>query len=157
MHLSSPIDAIARAVNHAALVALTPISYLRRDHAAMASWSAEERLEAARNRTEPTIPAERRPDVHECEVLAMFSQTWGSTALGFGGLGGAAMTPAYTTVVLGPNGDVAIYWAGRFAYVVDTRKQTPEQRQSFERDLAERCTASCMEAIARYGAIVDGA
>lgn len=31
--------------------------------------------------------------------MTMFLQTWGSTALGFGGIGGQAITSAYTTVV----------------------------------------------------------
>jgi hypothetical protein len=31
--------------------------------------------------------------------FTMFSQTWGDTSLGFGGIGGQAITKAYTTVV----------------------------------------------------------
>ena len=34
----------------------------------------------------------------EFEVISVFSQTWGSTALGFGGIGGQAITSAYTTI-----------------------------------------------------------
>jgi hypothetical protein len=49
----------------------------------------------------------------------MFSQMWGSTSLGFGGIGGQAMTSAYTVLVWAPNRDsVFVYFAGRFAYEV---------------------------------------
>lgn len=50
----------------------------------------------------------------------IFEQTWGSTALGFGGIGGQAMTTA-NTIVLIPNNchqDCFVYFAGRFAYNV---------------------------------------
>jgi hypothetical protein len=64
----------------------------------------------------------RRPYGHECEVYH-FPQTWGSTALGFGGIGGQAMTSAYTTVIM--HGRVAVvYFAGRYAYKVQKVTQT---------------------------------
>jgi hypothetical protein len=50
--------------------------------------------------------------------LYTFEQVWGSTALGFGGIGGQAMTPARTYVFI-PNvdgEDYIVYFAGRFAY-----------------------------------------
>ena len=56
---------------------------------------------------------------HIC-VIAMFPQMWGSTALGFGGLGGQSMTTAYT-IVLSNNGwsrDYMVYFGRRFAYRV---------------------------------------
>lgn len=74
---------------------------------------------------------ELRPNDHEVEVT-MFTQVWGSTALGFGGIGGAAMTTAYTVVVQGPNGDCAVYFNGRLAYHVED----PSPR--FYEDLANR-------------------
>lgn len=60
----------------------------------------------------------RRPAPFDCDVV-MFSQVWGSTALGFGGIGGAAMTSAYTVIVFGPSGDAAVYFGGRLAYHID--------------------------------------
>ena len=60
----------------------------------------------------------RRPYECECDV-DMFSQVWGSTALGFGGIGGQAMTSAYTVIVRGPMGDAAVYFNGRFAYHIN--------------------------------------
>lgn len=44
-----------------------------------------------------------------------FPQTWGSTALGFGGIGGQAMTTAQTYVVI-TYGTVYVYFGSRFAY-----------------------------------------
>lgn len=42
--------------------------------------------------------------------MMMFQQTWGSTALGFSGIGGQAITSAYTTVVI----DIYTGWCGVF-------------------------------------------
>lgn len=52
--------------------------------------------------------------------LHTFSQIWGSTALGFGGIGGQAMTTARTYVLIPLNVDQKcfVYFAGRFAYAV---------------------------------------
>jgi hypothetical protein len=57
-----------------------------------------------------------RPREDQCEVY-LFPQTWGSTALGFGGVGGAAMTTAYTVIVVHDNA-AAVYFGGGLAYVV---------------------------------------
>ncbi|KVP17164.1 hypothetical protein [Burkholderia ubonensis] len=154
MQLSSPIDAVARAVHHAAFVGLPDIHYLKRDLSAMKGWSAEQRMEAMRNNTVPETEAVRRPDASECEVFAMFAQTWGSTALGFGGIGGAAMSPAYTVVVSGPQGHMAVYWGGRFAYLIDPSKQTEKQRKAFLQDLGNRWTAGIFEATTKYGPVL---
>lgn len=50
-----------------------------------------------------------------------FEQVWGSTALGFGGIGGQAMTTARTYVFIPIDGSKKcfVYFAGRFAYAVD--------------------------------------
>lgn len=59
----------------------------------------------------------------------MFPQLWPSTALGFGGIGGQAMTTAHTAVIR--HGDVcAIYFGERFAYVASMRSE------SFREDLS---------------------
>lgn len=57
--------------------------------------------------------------------MTMFLQTWGSTALGFGGIGGQAMTSAYTTVVR----EIYSNWCGvffeeRLAYKIKDPNQT---------------------------------
>jgi hypothetical protein len=58
----------------------------------------------------------RRP--HEGEIdVHLFPQTWGSTALGFGGIGGASMTTGDVVVVM-QGAAAAVYFAGRHAYTV---------------------------------------
>lgn len=57
------------------------------------------------------LPHLEEPKKYYPEVeMYMFPQTWGSTALGFGGIGGQAMTSAYTTVVT----DIYYGWYGVF-------------------------------------------
>ena len=53
--------------------------------------------------------------------LHTFEQTWGSTALGFGGVGGQAMTSAttYVFIPIGINQKCFVYFAGSFACAVD--------------------------------------
>ena len=63
----------------------------------------------------------RRPTEDDVEVVH-FAQTWGSTTLGFGGIGGSSMTSAYTTVVL-MGGMAAVYFAGRHAYTINKVNQ----------------------------------
>jgi len=151
MQLSSPIEALSSAVHHAHLVALPEIAHRVRDHAAMAEWPVERRAAALKTNDYPVIDTTRRPALWECEVEAMFVQVWSSTALGFGGLGGQAMTPAYTTVVRGPDGACAVYWAGRFAYLVPATAGEA-QRRAFAEDVRERQLVSQKEAAERYGA-----
>lgn len=72
--------------------------------------------------------------------IYMFEQTWGSTALGFGGVGGSAMTTA-TTYVLVPQSDEGayVYFGSRFAYKVD------RITDAFQSDLRSHNMASVME------------
>lgn len=59
------------------------------------------------------------PDI----AVYSFPQTWGSTALGFGGVGGQAFTDAQTVVVVYRAYEnpiqAVVYFAGRFAYKVE--------------------------------------
>ena len=51
--------------------------------------------------------------------LIVFSQTWGSTSLGFGGIGGQAMTSVYTTVIWNEFMNVwAVFFGNRMAYII---------------------------------------
>ena len=65
------------------------------------------------------------------------------------------MTPAYTVVVEGPSGHLAVYWAGRFAYLIDPHNQTEMQREALREDLQRRITASRRDAVERYGACIQ--
>lgn len=71
--------------------------------------------------------------------LYMFDQTWASTALGFGGVGGSAMTTATTYVFVPSTLERAyVYFGGRFAY------DTPINDR-FREDLRNRRMASVAE------------
>ncbi len=161
---STPLESLAAAIAHAVYEGLPVLDYEDIDSRALYSLSAQEReaLRERENRGEKAMPrrrVRRRPAADECVVRAMFPQTWSSTALGFGGIGGAAMTTAYTCIIEGPAGDVAVYWAGRFAYLVSVRngEQTPEQAKAFADDLTASHTVRRSEAGERYGATVGTA
>lgn len=61
-----------------------------------------------------------RPTLNDFEMYT-FEQTWGSTALGFGGIGGQAITDARTYVFIPiiPEQKCHVYFAGRYAYAAD--------------------------------------
>lgn len=60
--------------------------------------------------------AYKRPNT----TVHVFPQMWGSTALGFKGIGGSAMTTAYTTVIQVDNTELyGVFFGEEFAYFVD--------------------------------------
>lgn len=70
--------------------------------------------------------------------LTVFLQTWGSTCLGFGGIGGQAMTSAYTTVIWEETrGIYGVFFDERLGYVIKNPNQlfmeSMEQHRMFER------------------------
>lgn len=132
--MENPIGTLAAALAHAEYQAFEEMRYLDRDWTKYRTWkskhfdnftAAEKRelYEQERKTGVPMGPADsiversRRPKISDIEVIAMFPQTWSSTALGFGGIGGQAMTPAYT-VILRCGIEHAVYFAGRHAYTV---------------------------------------
>lgn len=52
----------------------------------------------------------------EVEVIAMFAQTWESSALGFDAIGASQMTSAYTVVLQHAGFEALVYFDGCFAY-----------------------------------------
>lgn len=111
MSLDHPIEALAWAMASACYRDFDNYVYESRDFS-----------QADRN---ARVTKTRRPSPHDVHVQAMFPQTWGSTALGFGGLGGQAVTTAYTIVLSNSlDGELAVYFGGRFAYKV---KKTTEK------------------------------
>lgn len=77
----------------------------------------------------------RRPYPGEVSVYS-FPQTWASTALGFGGIGGRALTTAQTTVCI-EGSDAAVYFGRRLAYVVRGFNQ------AFMSDVASHSMEEC--------------
>lgn len=164
--LPSPLDVLHRALASATHCDLPAVKMYRRDHLARSNLSEAERTECERREKDlgaqgftawPGEWVDRALDVSEISIHAMFPQSWGSTALGFGGMGGSAMTDAYTTVLSGPDGDLAVYFNGRFAYLLPRpakdKPQRPAQRAAFLSDLAARNLADVMHAVVQYGAI----
>ena len=79
-------------------------------------------------------------DDSEDYELYSFPQTWGSTALGFSGIGGQVVTSAYTTVIhYLPLGVFGVYFNEGFAYVVTCHNET------FIEDLKHMKMASVMQ------------
>lgn len=77
-----------------------------------------------------------------------FKQTWSSTALGFGGVGGTAMTNAYTTILR--LGNIwFVFFDGKFAYKVSIDDEV------FYEDMKDRNLRSIKEAQERYNLIKD--
>lgn len=66
----------------------------------------------------------QRPTIDDFEMYT-FEQVWGSTALGFGGVCGQAMTTArtYVFVPVSCSQKCFVYFAGRFAYAVDYSRE----------------------------------
>lgn len=112
MRSGSPIESLAAALHHALLVGLWPVKYPE------VEWTDKPDPATGSRRRETGKTLERRPRQDEVDVI-MFQQTWGSTALGFGGIGGQAITSAYTVVVEGLQGDACVYFAGRLAYHIE--------------------------------------
>lgn len=82
-----------------------------------------------------------RKDILDIET---FSQTWGSTALGFGGVGGDALTTASTTVIRIPNDRYVVFFGSELAYVVEN------PTKEFFEDLQNRRMTDCQTAKKRY-------
>ncbi len=76
--------------------------------------------------------------------LTAFNQSWGSTALGFEGLGGQAFTDALTVVIQSMENSY-VYFGGKFAYSVEGFG-CPK----FREDLQAQKLTSVKEAKSRY-------
>lgn len=100
------IDNIASAIYSALFVDISDIEETR------SRW--------IQSKVRETYFVKRRPYFYDVEIYS-FPQTWSSTALGFGGIGGQAITSAQTTVVICGN-EACVYFGGRFAYKVENTK-----------------------------------
>lgn len=160
MSTGHQIEVLAQSLLAACLRDLPEIHYRDRDWAAhramMDGMTREQKAElVAKERTSgqpegPFIEKPRRATADDCEVV-MFPQTWPSTALGFGGIGGQAFTSAYTVVVsCDMAGAAAVYFGGRFAYLVEHARQN----EAFRQDVAGHSMADC-RAAGRYGPASD--
>ena len=87
-----------------------------------------------------TTHAVRRPTARDFTVYAMYPQTWGSTALGHGGIGGASMSTAYTVVLeCMDTQEYLVYFGSQLCYTVSRRSDNLEK---FKEDIMNQCLAS---------------
>jgi hypothetical protein len=134
MRLGTPFDALHEAVAAAVHRDLPEITYQDRDWDAYRALSKEQQGAAMKTDTVPMVTKTRRVQADEVTVV-MFPQTWGSTALGYGGIGGAAITGAYTVVVSYGNYVCVYFGYGRLAYRLDYAEMSAEGRDNFHKDL----------------------
>ena len=123
MRLSNPLDNISQALAHSVYEGFDLIEYEDRD------WE-----QYRKTKQDVRIKKSRKHTMSDVDVYAMFPQTWGSTALGFGGIGGQAITRAYTIIVQSNcTGKFCVYFGGKFAYSVD------RPNLKFYEDINNRC------------------
>ena len=120
---TNPIETLHAAMAHAAYVAFSDYVYQDRDWAKHDAWRATLKREEMKTAVAPAdcfVEKTRKHTDYDMTVAAMFVQTWGSTALGFGGIGGQAFTSAYVSVIESNlTGEHAVYFHGRLAYVIN--------------------------------------
>ena len=152
MRKGNPVQTLHEALGAALLRDLPDVHYETTD------WEEVERqrktLPAAEQRRAgglPTKPAVRRPGEEDVDVF-VFQQLWGSTALGYGGLGGAAMTYAYTVVVSTRSQACVYFGRGRLAYRVDLANLSETQRAAWKLALDTRSLPPQRQAKAAFGA-----
>jgi hypothetical protein len=137
MNATNPIETLAGCMAHAAYEAFPEYKYQDRDWDKYRKWqdtvfnklSQEEKkqLYAEERRTgvhmgpaDTIVEKSRKHSFYDLTVYSMFPQTWSSTALGFGGIGGQAFTSAYVCVIESNLvGGYAVYFGGRLAYVIN--------------------------------------
>lgn len=107
---------------HAAYEAFPEYKYQDRDWAKHDKWRATLTREEMKTAVAPAdcfVEKTRKHTFYDLTVYSMFPQTWSSTALGFGGIGGQAITSAYVCVIESNLvGQYAVYFGGRLAYVI---------------------------------------
>lgn len=123
MKAMNPIENLAGALAHAAYEAFPEYKYKDRDWDKYQAWRATRTREELKGVDVPDdcmIDKTRKHTMYDLTVYAMFTQTWGSTALGFGGIGGQAITSAYVCIIESDLvGYFAVYFGGRLAYVIE--------------------------------------
>jgi hypothetical protein len=134
---TNPIETLAGCMAHAAYEAFPEYKYKDRNWDKYRKWQDEVFNKLSQDEKKKLYDEERHTNVHmgppdttveksrkhtfyDLTVYSMFSQTWGSTALGFGGIGGQAISSAYVCVIESNLvGGYAVYFGGRLAYVID--------------------------------------
>jgi len=143
-YAENPITDLADCVAHAQYVGFSDIEYERMDYDAVRNARTAEEKRASMS---ATVRATRRPTTRDFGVYGMWPQTWGSTALGHGGMGGAAMTTAYTVVLeCYHTQEFLVYFGGTWCYTISRRNANI---QAFVKDCKNHSLASKQES-SRY-------
>ena len=128
---------------------LPDISYTNRDWEAWRALSKEAQGVALKNNLVPMVQATRRHREDDVEVL-MFPQTWGSTALGYGGMGGASVTSAYTLIVHDHNTYCVYFGEGELAYQIKYSELTDAGKNHLRADIQSQHMADRQKSHSRY-------
>jgi hypothetical protein len=123
MNATNPIETLAGCMAHAAYEAFPEYKYQDRDWAKHDKWRSTLTREEMKTAIAPAdcfVEKSRKHSFYDLTVYSMFPQTWSSTALGFGGIGGQAITSAYVCIIESNLiGGYAVYFGGRLAYVIN--------------------------------------
>jgi hypothetical protein len=136
-YADNPITTLADCIAHAQYEGFSNIDYEQRDYEAVRhAKTAQERTDALN----ATTHAVRRPTARDFTVYAMYPQTWGSTALGHGGIGGSSMSTAYTVVLeCMDTQEYLVYFGSQLCYTVSRRS---DNFTKFKEDIMNQCLAS---------------
>jgi hypothetical protein len=119
----NPIETLAACMAHAAYEAFPEYKYQDRNWAKHDQWRATLTIEQRKTAVAPPdcfVEKTRKHSFYDLTVYSMFPQTWSSTALGFGGIGGQAFTSAYVCIIESNLvGGYAVYFGSRLAYVIN--------------------------------------
>jgi hypothetical protein len=123
MNATNPIETLAGCMAHAAYEAFPEYKYQDRNWAKHDKWRSTLTREEMKTAVAPAdcfVEKSRKHSFYDLTVYNMFPQTWSSTALGFGGIGGQAITSAYVCIIESNLvGGYAVYFGGRLAYVIN--------------------------------------
>lgn len=141
--VDNPLRDLHEAIAHAQYQGFIEIEYDQMDYEAVRNAKTDEEKRASMS---ATLKALRRPRPgREFWVYAMFPQTWGSTALGHGGVGGSSITTAYTIVLeCATTQEYLVYFGSQLGYKVDRKSRNLEV---FMKDLSERNLASKKQSV----------
>jgi hypothetical protein len=132
--LGTGLDDIHSAFSHAMYEGFPEYTYEDRD------W-----VHYSKTKEDKRIVKSHRHSENDIEIYAMFPQIWGSTALGFGGMGGAAITTAYTTILQSNKGyGYCVYFSGIFAYRI------AKPNEKFYDDMTKRVMTNVKDAKQLY-------
>lgn len=134
LNIKNPIENLHNALAHAVYEGFPTIKYEDRD------WE-----HYRKTKEDKRIIKFRKHLGYDVHVFSMFPQTWSSTALGFGGIGGQAFTSAYVIIVSSNYGcGYCVYFDGLFAY------QIKKPNDKFFTDINVRSMADVKIAIKLY-------